>query len=412
MSNVRKFFIKFLRLAYAALGKVLDRFNTSTQNLVVSLKPEGPVRGHVLLSYRIESYLQRLGHPVPSYHPSWVNTERMANEFLELGFSVDIIANENKSFLPKKEYSFFIDTRMNFERLAPLLNKNCVKILHVTTAHPYFHNAAEANRLMALQERKHVTVRSRRFMPPKYAVAVEYADCITVPSEFCIQTFGYANKPFYLVPYPAEFVYPWADAKNFESCRSRFLWLGSSGMVHKGLDLVLEAFAGMPEYHLTVCGPVANEKDFERVYDQELYHTSNIHTIGWIDISSPEFINLADQCVGLVYPSCSEGSAGSVITCLHAGLIPIISRESGVDVSKEVNAVLEDCSIEAIQAAVRQLSGCSIEELERKSRNAWEFARANHTLENFEKQYGKMVEKIMMDFQMIKKNNRMDVKVS
>ena len=35
-------------------------------------------------------------------------------------------------------------------------------------------------------------------------------------------------------------------------------------MVHKGLDLVLEAFAGMPEYHLTVCGPVAKEKDFER----------------------------------------------------------------------------------------------------------------------------------------------------
>ena len=71
-------------------------------------------------------------------------------------------------------------------------------------------------------------------------------------------------------------------------------------MVHKGLDLVLEAFAGMPEYHLTVCGPVASEKDFERGYNQELYHTPNIHTFGWIDVDSPKFINLAAQCVGIV----------------------------------------------------------------------------------------------------------------
>lgn len=400
MSIIPKFGIKVLQLVYGALEKVLERFNPPIRNLVVSLNPDGPVRGHVLLSYRIELFLQRAGQPVPTYHPSWVITERMARKFLDFGYTVDVIANENKSFLPKKEYTFFIDTRMNFERLAPMLNKDCVKILHATTAHPYFHNAAEAKRLMALQERKHVTVRSRRFMPVRDAVAVEYADCLTVPSEFCLQTFGYANKPFYLVPYPAEFVYPWAEAKNFESCRSRFLWLGSAGMVHKGLDLVLEAFAGMPEYHLTVCGPVGNEKDFERVYEQELYHTSNIHTLGWIDIDSPEFVNLALQCVGFVYPSCSEGSAGAVITCLHAGLIPIISRESGVDVSKEVNAVLEDCSIEAIQDAVRQLASCSTSELERKSRNAWEFARANHTVENFEKQYGIMLEKIMMDFQM------------
>ena len=75
--------------------------------------------------------------------------------------------------------------------------------------------------------------------------------------------------------------YPWPEAKDFEACRTRFLWLGSRGMVFKGLDLVLDAFVQMPEYHLTVCGPVAKEKDFEQVYYQELYHTSNIHTYGW-----------------------------------------------------------------------------------------------------------------------------------
>ena len=73
-------------------------------------------------------------------------------------------------------------------------------------------------------------------------------------------------------------------------------------MIRKGLDLVLEAFARMPEYHLTVCGAVppepftapqpdlqhrarldgnlwsnpssvALEEDFLREYERELYRT-------------------------------------------------------------------------------------------------------------------------------------------
>jgi hypothetical protein len=50
-------------------------------------------------------------------------------------------------------------------------------------------------------------------------------------------------------------------------------------MVHKGLDLVLEAFADMPEYHLTVCGPIQKEQDFERAYYRELYQVPNIRRL-------------------------------------------------------------------------------------------------------------------------------------
>ncbi len=40
------------------------------------------------------------------------------------------------------------------------------------------------------------------------------------------------------------------------------MWFGSGGMIHKGLDLVLEVFARMQEYHLHICGPVHHEEDF------------------------------------------------------------------------------------------------------------------------------------------------------
>lgn len=366
---------------------------------VVSLMPKGTFRGNVLLSYRIERFLIEPGQPNPYYHYSCQLSVVMARIFVDLGFAVDIIANTNRTFLPEKDYAFFIDTRMNFERIASLLNKDCVKILHATTAHPYFNNYAETKRLMAMQERRQVTLRSRRFMDPKYAMAIEFADCVVVHCAFGMKNFKYANKPMYLVPNAVPYMYPWSESKDFEACRFRFLWLGSEGMVHKGLDLVLEAFAGMPEYHLTVCGPVAKEKDFEQAYFLELYRTSNIHTHGWINVESTEFTELANRCLGLVYPSCSETNAGSVLTCLHAGLIPIISYESGVDMGKDAGIVLDECSVEAIQEAVRQLATASTQELKQRSRKAWEFARANHTMENFQNQYRKIVEKIMTDYQ-------------
>ena len=74
--------------------------------------------------------------------------------------------------------------------------------------------------------------------------------------------------------------------------RGRFLWIGSQGLVHKGLDLVLEAFARMPDLHLTVCGPIREEPAFEAAFRRELYATPNIETLGWVDIASPAFADL------------------------------------------------------------------------------------------------------------------------
>ena len=389
---------KVLKLFHAALGKFLEEFNSPFKTQVISLQPDGPPRGHVLLSYRIELFSTKPGQPIPYYHYNRQLSVVMARTFVDLGFAVDVISNENRSFLPNKKYDFFIDTRMNFERIASLLNKDCVKILHATTAHPYFNNYAETKRLMAMQERRHVTLRSKRFMDPKYAIAIEFADCVVVHCAFGMKNFNYANKPMYLVPNAVPYRYPWSDSKDFEACRFRFLWLGSEGMVHKGLDLVLEAFAGMPEYHLTVCGPVAREKDFEQAYFQELYHTPNIHTRGWIDVESAEFRDLTNRCLGMVYPSCSETNAGSVLTSLHAGLIPIISWESGVDVGKDEGVVLDNCSIESIREAVRQTSSRSIQELRCMSRKSWEFAQENHTIRNFEKKYRDVIETLVSEY--------------
>jgi len=99
-------------------------------------------------------------------------------------------------------------------------------------------------------------------------------------------------------------------------------------MVHKGLDLALDAFARMPEFQLTVCGRPEKEHDFFDAYRKELTGTDNIHLAGWTDLAAEGFDRIRRTHAGMIYPSSSEGCAGSIVHCTHAGLVPIVTRET------------------------------------------------------------------------------------
>lgn len=376
------------------LGSVMkDAFKRGRQNLdqevlnrtLVSLDPEGPPKGYVLLSHVISAFLLPPGQPIPiDHHHHWVALQ-MAKTFLDLGYGVDVINFHNMNFWPQRNYALMVDTRWNLERLAPRLNADCIKVLHIDTAHPLFQNAAEARRLLDLQQRRGVTLKPWRFEVPH--LGIEHADYATMNgNQFSIETFRYAGKRIFPVPVAAPVLYPWPETKDWDGCRNHFLWFNSGGLVHKGLDLILDAFADMPECHLTICGPIKHEKNFEKVYYKELYETSNIHTEGWIDISSDRFINLTERCAGILSASASESRSGSVIGGMHAGLIPIISYESGVDVD-DFGVVLPQCSVEEIKRAVRMIAGLPGTELKGMAKRAWESARKYHTRERWAEVY-------------------------
>ena len=216
--------------------------STPPHRKVVSLKPDAPPQGNVLISHLIAPLLLKHDHPLLHSHTRFWEARQIVKTFLDFGYCVDVINCTNKTFIPRKNYAFFMDARFNFERIAPILNKDCIKILHGETAHILFHNAAEARRLLALYERKGITLRSRRWELP--SKAAEYADYITLfGNEFTRRTYQHTNKPIYLLPISTTVQLSSPEGKDVNACRNRFLWFASGGMVHKGLDLVLEAFA-------------------------------------------------------------------------------------------------------------------------------------------------------------------------
>ena len=310
---------RMLRSLCRAAGRLLD----NRRGRIVTLAPSVEPRGHMLLSYLTRPFLGGGGSDADPHTNVW-ECRQLAQTFLDLGFAVDVIDWNNERFLPRRPYRFLVDIGAHLERLAPLVGPNCTKILHATGKHWLFQNRAEYERLAALLARRGIALQPRRIAPA--GLGVESADCLTVlGNQATIDTLAYAGKPCFPIPLSTTAEFAWDDTKDFNAVRRRFVWFGSSGMVHKGLDLVLEAFAAAPELQLTVCGPVEREPDFAAFYRRELYETPNIRTVGWVNVAGREFGEIVRTSAALVYPSCSEGCAGCVVTSLHAGLIPLIS---------------------------------------------------------------------------------------
>ena len=88
----------------------------------------------------------------------------MAQTFLDMGYCVDVISYRNEHFVPEKSYDVFVAARTNFERLAKLLNEDCIKIVHQDTAHWVSNNQAAYARLLELKRRRGFVLNSIRMI--------------------------------------------------------------------------------------------------------------------------------------------------------------------------------------------------------------------------------------------------------
>jgi glycosyltransferase involved in cell wall biosynthesis len=359
-----------------------------------SLKPEGTTRGKVLLSYIPDAFTSPDAEALSHRHTHYWESSQIAATFLANGFSVDVVHYDDANFVPRKDYDILVSARTNLERLARLLPKNCLKIAHLDTAHFLTNNANAYARLVSTRERRGVALRNLRMIEQNWALEAADIGCV-LGNDFTADSYRYAGKPIYRIPISCTDTFDWPEQRDFEQARSHFMWFGSAGFVHKGLDLVLEAFRELPELSLTVCGPMESEIRFTKAFHDDLYETPNIVTPGWTDVTEPGYMSICRKSIATIYPSCAEGGGGSVLTCMHAGLIPVVTRESSVDVG-DFGIVLSAATIGDIKAAALQLASMSVTELENRARVAWEYARTHHTRETFTRDYEQFVENVVM----------------
>jgi len=361
-----------------------------------SFRPAGDVRGRALLAHEIEGLLLPADAPAPVGHNNIGEARAMRETLLGLGFAVDVISRERARFRPRHRYDLFVGARQNFARIAATLPSDCIRVAHLDTAHWLVNNAAIFARELALRDRRGVAIDSHKFI--QINRAIETADYATLlGNDFDFDSYAFAGKPVFQVPNPSAVTYPWPGDKDFATAGGRFLWIGSQGLVHKGLDLALEAFARMPDLHLTVCGPIHQEPTFEAAYRRELYGTPNIETLGWVDITSPAFTERLRRTGALIYPSCAEACCGTVINSMQAGLIPLVSREAGVDVDASFGGLIADGTVHAVEAAARGFAARPPAEVAAMARRAWTVARARYTPERYRAAFATAIERIVAE---------------
>ncbi len=130
-----------------------------------------------------------------------------------------------------------------------------MKIAHLDTAHFLTNNANAMERLRRVRDRHQVSLRSTRMVENNWAIEAADMGCV-LGNAFTEESYRFAGKPIHRIPLSSVRQYDWLADKDFDACRKTYLWFGSGGFAHKGLDLVIDAFADLPDHRLLICGPL------------------------------------------------------------------------------------------------------------------------------------------------------------
>jgi hypothetical protein len=352
----------------------------------------------VLVSYLTEPFLIGYEHRVE--HSNYTECLKIAEIFNKRGYIVDIVEyNLKKSLRSAKrhKYDIIFGSEPNFlNAINHIEHKK--SIYYATGAYYKFQNNAEETRLNELRRRRGVSLKPIRHVVPH--ASAELADAvICIGNDWTISTYKGHCKQIQKIDVSAHSFCPFSEIqeiKDFDTARKNFLWLGSYGVVHKGLDLLLEVFVKHPELNLYVCGGLENEESFMKIYQNELFDSPNIHYEGWVMPNSQKYKDLVVKCAYYVFPSCSEGMSGSTATTMLSGLIPIISMETGIDCGKD-GVILDDCSINTIENTVLKMSNIPAKGCQTAARNIAATAAKQFSITRFISDFELALDRIAND---------------
>ena len=310
-----------------------------------------------------------------------------------LGYEVDVIDYRDEIFFVEQPYDLFIGHGgVNFEVIVRQLPAHTKKIYFSTGSYWKFHNDQEISRLEDLHQRRGIRLPSDRYINYSEDEALHHANgVIGIGNDVTRST--YADfSPVIMINGTSLYDdhFEWCP-KNYDIGRQHYLYFASGGNLHKGLDLLLEAFSKL-EQHLWICSSI--DRAFASVFSKELVNFDNIHTKKWTQPRSRQFYEVMQRCNYCILPSCSEGQSQSVVECMNQGLIPIVSKATGLDIG-DFGVLIEPCTVLEIRKLVKLLSSFSPAQCQEMSLKARTNTQTYFSEKRFEKKFQRAIETIV-----------------
>jgi glycosyltransferase involved in cell wall biosynthesis len=334
-----------------------------------------------LLSYITIPFKARIQYD----HSNHAECYTIAEVLRELGYNVDVIDWHNNSFIPQKKYSLVIDNHNNLCRLA-IYFANACKIFHATNAHWLYQNNIEYERCLAFFKTTGAIVHPGRQRPPGDSAA--FADRISMfGNGFTANTYGVFKEKILHVPMSVTVECENLYNKDFNLCKTKFLWLNSHGALLKGLDILIEVFKALPQLELCICHDAEKDKEFFKAIQSQLVSSPNIKMIGWVDVHSDQFNELVGECCWAISTSWSEGGGGSILNCMAKGLIPVITESCSISLPTNCGYYIDNNDLASVSQCLKKITKLNEDCLAEMSKVSVAFIRENHTLENFRNKY-------------------------
>jgi glycosyltransferase involved in cell wall biosynthesis len=294
----------------------------------------------------------------------------------ELGYVVDIVSWDDKNYKTNRRYDLLVQHGgINYDQLKGLVKPGGKKIYFSSGSYWQYHNSAEKKRFTNFAER-------HGFQPPYDRLIVQSEEAANAEADGIIALGNAAVRETYSKfknVYSLNLgCYPNIERKEIDKnpadTKNSFLFFAGGGAIHKGLDLVIEAFADLPQQLYIV----AYIEDGVIPAYKEALKKSNIHYIGPVDFRSEKYYDIMAKCAFAILPSCSEGQPGSMVECLNEGLIPLITKDVHIDV-EGFGFLLDQPKITAIERQVDQLATMTDNEIKQRSKSAKQAAASKHS---------------------------------
>lgn len=354
----------------------------------------------VLLCHLPEAFT---GKSLPKYHSNFTECYTIAKCLDRLGYSVDCTSRAMND-IDYSPYDVVCGINGNAYMNSFSADKKIkpLRIFYSVGAETIFNYRATALRNKDFYDRHGMwLLKSNRYVPgdPRTYYEASFSDaviCLGDESVFGHFVAGEKNSGKYR--WLPAFYFPVTnpeDGKDFGACRRNILWFGSSGMIHKGLDIAIDFVVSHPEFTLHICGGNRQETEFLGYYRPVMESHKNIVYHGFVDIESERFSHILLQCGILMNPSVSEGGAVSVLNVLGNGaLIPVYSKATGVALSA-AGVCVEEVTYKAFEAAMMHVDSMSIEEFGRRAWEVHRMVKEQYTLENYENSMYRILKEII-----------------